>query len=37
MSTPEDPLDSRSAAKRFQRVKDKLRALATEAGLLDRR
>jgi len=36
MSTPEDPLDSRAAAKRFQRVKDKLRTLATEAGLLDR-
>ena len=37
MSTFEDPLDSRAAAKRFQRVKDKLRTLATEAGLLDRR
>jgi len=37
MSTPEDPIDSRAAAKRFQRVKDKLRALAAEAGLLDRR
>jgi RNA polymerase sigma-70 factor (ECF subfamily) len=37
MSTPEDPLDARAAAKRFQRVKEKLRALATEAGLLDRR
>jgi RNA polymerase sigma-70 factor, ECF subfamily len=34
MSTPEDSLDSRSAAKRFQRVKDKLRKLAEGAGLL---
>ena len=34
MSTPEERLDSATAAKRFQRVKDKLRKLAEEAGLL---
>jgi RNA polymerase sigma-70 factor, ECF subfamily len=37
MSTPEEPLDSRTARKRFQRVKEKLRTLAEKAGLLDRR
>jgi hypothetical protein len=37
MSTPEEPLDSRTAAKRFQRVKDKLRQLAEDAGLLQGR
>jgi RNA polymerase sigma-70 factor (ECF subfamily) len=36
MSTPEEPLDPRTATKRFQRVKDKLRTLAEEAGLLER-
>lgn len=34
MSTPEERLDSPTVAKRFQRVKDKLRRLAEEAGLL---
>ena len=34
MSTAEDTLDSATLAKRFQRVKDKLRKLAEEAGLL---
>ena len=34
MSTPEEHLDSRAVAKRFQRVKEKLRRLAEEAGLL---
>jgi RNA polymerase sigma-70 factor (ECF subfamily) len=34
MSSPEERLDSATAAKRFQRVKDKLRRLAEEAGLL---
>lgn len=34
MSTPEEQLDSPTVAKRFQRVKDKLRKLAEEAGLL---
>lgn len=37
MSSPEDPLDPRTARKRFQRVKDKLRTLAEDAGLLERR
>jgi len=37
MSTPEEPLDPRTATKRFQRVKDKLRTLAEDAGLLERR
>ena len=37
MSTPEEPLDPRTAAKRFQRVKDKLRQLAEDAGLLQGR
>jgi len=37
MSTPEEPLDPRTAAKRFQRVKDKLRHLAEDAGLLQGR
>ena len=32
---PEEELDPRTAAKRFQRVKEKLRTLAEEAGLLD--
>jgi len=36
MSTPEEPLDPRTATKRFQRVREKLRTLAEEAGLLDR-
>lgn len=34
MSTPEEGLDSQTVTKRFQRVKDKLRKLAEEAGLL---
>jgi RNA polymerase sigma-70 factor (ECF subfamily) len=34
MSTPEERLDSQTLAKRFQRVKDRLRRLAEEAGLL---
>lgn len=34
MSTPEVRLDSATVAKRFQRVKDKLRKLAEDAGLL---
>jgi RNA polymerase sigma-70 factor (ECF subfamily) len=34
MSTPEEHLDAATVAKRFQRVKDKLRKLAEEAGLL---
>ena len=34
MSTAEEPLDPRAAAKRFDRVKEKLRKLALEAGLL---
>jgi RNA polymerase sigma-70 factor, ECF subfamily len=37
MSSPEDPLDPRTARKRFERVKDKLRTLAEDAGLLERR
>lgn len=37
MSTAEDRLDPRAAAKRFQRVKDKLRTLAEDAGLLQGR
>jgi hypothetical protein len=36
MSTAEEPLDPRTAAKRFERVKEKLRKLAIEAGLLGR-
>jgi RNA polymerase sigma-70 factor (ECF subfamily) len=36
MSTAEEPLDARSVAKRFQRVKDRLRKLAEEEGLLER-
>jgi RNA polymerase sigma-70 factor (ECF subfamily) len=34
MSTPEAPLDPATVTKRFQRVKEKLRKLAEEAGLL---
>ena len=34
MSTEEEALDSRAVAKRFQRVKERLRKLAEEAGLL---
>jgi RNA polymerase sigma-70 factor (ECF subfamily) len=34
MSTSEEQLDPRTAAKRFDRVKEKLRKLAIEAGLL---
>jgi RNA polymerase sigma-70 factor, ECF subfamily len=37
MSTPDEPLDPRAAAKRFERVKDKLRQLAEDAGLLQGR
>ena len=36
MSTPEERLDAQAAAKRFQRVKTKLRKLAEDAGLLGR-
>jgi RNA polymerase sigma-70 factor, ECF subfamily len=36
MSTPEEHLDAQTVAKRFQRVKDKLRTLAEAAGLLER-
>jgi len=36
MSTPEEALDPQTVAKRFQRVKDKLRKLAEEAGLLQK-
>ena len=36
MSTPEERLDARTVAKRFQRVKDRLRKLAEEEGLLQR-
>lgn len=36
MSTPEENLDAQAVAKRFQRVKTKLRKLAEEAGLLGR-
>jgi RNA polymerase sigma-70 factor, ECF subfamily len=35
MSTSEDPLDARTVAKRFQRVKTRLRKLAEDAGLLE--
>ena len=35
MSTPEEHLDAQTAAKRFQRVKEKLRKLAEDAGLLE--
>ena len=34
MSTSEERLDSRTVAKRFQRVKERLRLLAKDAGLL---
>jgi RNA polymerase sigma-70 factor (ECF subfamily) len=34
MSTPEEDLDAQTVAKRFQRVKDRLRKLAEDAGLL---
>lgn len=34
MSTPEEPLDAQTVAKRFQRVKSRLRKLAEDAGLL---
>jgi RNA polymerase sigma-70 factor (ECF subfamily) len=37
MSTPEEHLDASTAAKRYQRVKSRLRKLAEEAGLLDER
>ena len=36
MSTPEEHLDSQTVAKRFQRVKERLRKLAEDAGLLER-
>ena len=36
MSTPEEHLDAQTVAKRFQRVKDRLRKLAEDAGLLER-
>ena len=36
MSTPEEHLDAQTVAKRFQRVKTKLRKLAEDAGLLGR-
>jgi RNA polymerase sigma-70 factor, ECF subfamily len=36
MSTPEEHLDAQTVAKRFQRVKGRLRKLAEEAGLLGR-
>jgi hypothetical protein len=36
MSTPEAHLDSQTVAKRFQRVKERLRKLAEDAGLLER-
>lgn len=36
MSTPEESLDPQTVAKRFQRVKTKLRKLAEDAGLLGR-
>ena len=36
MSNPEEVLDAQTVAKRFQRVKTKLRKLAEEAGLLGR-
>jgi len=36
MSTPEEHLDAPTVAKRFQRVKDRLRKLAEDAGLLER-
>ena len=35
MSSPDEPLDSSTVAKRFQRVKARLRKLAEDAGLLD--
>ncbi len=36
MSTPEEHLDPQTVAKRFQRVKSRLRELAEAAGLLER-
>jgi RNA polymerase sigma-70 factor (ECF subfamily) len=36
MSTPEEHLDAQTVAKRFQRVKARLRTLAEAAGLLER-
>ncbi len=36
MSTPEEQLDPQTVAKRFQRVKERLRKLAEDAGLLER-
>jgi len=36
MSTPEEHLDAQTVAKRFQRVKARLRKLAEDAGLLER-
>jgi hypothetical protein len=36
MSAPEEHLDSQTVAKRFQRVKERLRKLAEDAGLLAR-
>jgi RNA polymerase sigma-70 factor (ECF subfamily) len=36
MSTSEEHLDAQTVAKRFQRVKDRLRKLAEDAGLLER-
>lgn len=35
MSTSDEPLDAQTAAKRFQRVKARLRKLAEDAGLLE--
>jgi RNA polymerase sigma-70 factor, ECF subfamily len=37
MSTPEERLDAQTVAKRFQRVKARLRELAEAAGLLEKR
>lgn len=36
ISTPEDEVDAQALAKRFERVKAKLRRMAEEAGLLDK-
>ena len=36
MSTPEEQVDARTVAKRFQRVKERLRKLAESEGLLQR-
>ncbi len=36
MSTPQETLDAQTVAKRFQRVKGRLRKLAEEEGLLQK-